>query len=142
MSAEQSAGGATPVARRRLSRSEQALVALRVGKNETLADLVMDRVDKDFVRAMHVMSFIAAYGVFVEQNKREPRSVLELAATVKGKRSRATLDRWAQKFREAFPEYDMPSVLWASVRDQVMGEELFADLDSDVLTFQIGAATL
>ena len=85
-----------------------------------------------------MLGVFSAFGVLLSL-------VVEMSETVKSKRSRQTLDRWARRFREAFPEYSMPSVLWASVRDEVMGDapKLFADeLDADVISLKIGAAHL
>jgi hypothetical protein len=121
---------------RKLSAMEQARISVRVGMNESLAEVVYQRCGGNHTKAMHVMGFVSVYGVFVEQNGREPRSLLELASTVKGKRSRATIDRWAQQFREAFPEYTMPAVLWSMVRDSVQAD------DPDVVSMQIGAVIL
>lgn len=146
VSAEKATGVEAPASRRRrLSATETARLSFRVSAHNTLADLVMERVGGDYVAATHVLGFISAFGVFVEQNGREPRSVVQLASSVKSKRSRATIDRWASKFREAFPEYEMPAVLWASVREQVMGDpSLFPGdkLDADVLSLKIGAVPL
>lgn len=122
---------------RRLSLGDQARLAMRVSTTDSLAELVLARTG-GHLRATHVLSFIAAYGVFVEQTGREPGSVLEMAATVKSERSRQTLDRWARQFRQAFPEYDMPAVLWASIRDQVVKDT--PPTSAEALSLQIGAA--
>lgn len=142
MSVEHSppAGGpeAKPGRRRRLSMTEQARIGGGVSLNETLAQLVMERVDGSHVKAMQVLSFIALYGVYVEQNGTEPRSVSDLARATRSKRSHATVERHGAAFREAFPEYSMPAVLWAKAREQLH----FLDSDEDVVSLQLGAVVL
>ena len=141
MSAEHAGTGggaeAKPARRRRLSMAEQARISARVSANETLAELVMERVGGSHVKAMHVLGFIAAYGIFVEQNGFEPRTPSQLARSGKSKRSAATIDRWGAVFKEAFPEYAMPTLLWSIARAQLP----FLD-DEDVVSLQLGAVQL
>ncbi len=120
----------------KLSKAQQARLGLSVG-NSTLADVVTDRVG--VFKAHRVLAFIAIYGVFVEQHGREPRSVSELARSSTSKRGRSTVDRYGAAFREAFPEYDLPTLVWSQVRHTM--EHLNVE-DDEVLSFQVGAAPL
>ncbi len=122
--------------RRKLSLSQQARVGASVGSS-TLADLVTERVG--VLKAHRVLTFIAIYGVFVEQNGREPRSVSELSRSAKSSRSRATIDRYGATFREAFPEYDMPTLMWAQARQKLGHLNV---QDDEVLSLQLGATPL
>lgn len=101
----------------------------------TLADVVLDRQSNP-IAAYHVLNYIAVWGVFVETQGREPRSIHEMSELVS--QSRATLDRWAQKFRKTFPEYDTPAVLWAQVRENLADPVE----DADRLTLKLGAVPL
>jgi hypothetical protein len=105
--------------------------------NSTLADLVTERVGA--LKAHRVLTFIAIYGVFVEQNGREPRSVSEMSRTATSERSRATIDRYGAAFREAFPEYDMPTLVWAQARQTM---DYLNVQDDEVLSLQLGATPL
>ncbi len=122
--------------RRKLSVTQQARVGASIGKS-TLADLVTERVG--VLKAHRVLTFIAIYGVFVEQNGREPRSVSELSRSATSDRSRATIDRYAVTFREAFPEYVMPTLVWAQARQTM--DHLNVQ-DDEVLSLQVGATPL
>ncbi len=73
---------------RKLSASKQARLGLAIGANSTLADLVTERAG--VLKAHRVLSFIAIYGVFVEQHGRAPGSVSELARSSTSYRSQAT----------------------------------------------------
>ncbi len=130
------------MAKKILNTVDQARIGVGIGSNETLAKIVLDRVDGSHVKAMHVLGFIAYYGVFVEQNGTEPRSINQVAMTGRSKRSRATIDRWGQTFREAFPEYAMPSHLWAIARGQVADDFDRIPTDEDVLSLQLGSVRL
>ncbi len=115
----------------------QVRLGVSVGANETLADLVTERVG--VFKAHRVLAFIAIYGVYVEQHGREPRSVSELSRSATSKRARATVDRYGAAFREAFPEYDLPTLLWAQARQTM--DHLNVQ-DDEVLSFQVGATPL
>jgi hypothetical protein len=110
-------------------------VGSRVGGSETLAELVAER-NIHPLRVLSVYSFIASWGIFVDALGYEPNSVDELAEVLKIKRDRAF--RWQKAFREAFPEYRTPALLWAAIDDQVNT----SSGDLSVVTMTIGAAKL
>lgn len=116
-------------------RSARAGAKLGKVTADTLADVVLDR-GANPVAAFHVLNYIALWGVFVESQGREPRSIRELAEL--GSQSRATIDRWAGKFRRTFPEYETPAVLWSQVRERIDAPAV----DPDRLTLVIGAVAL
>lgn len=137
MSDDGTAGGGRRSGTRRMSRREQAVLTARLTQDETLGDLVLSRVGGNFVKATHVLGYIACFGVFTVQNGREPSTMLELAESVKGQRSKATLDRYASAFRAAFPEYRTPSALWTMVAPRVVPSE-----NPDALALHLGAVPL
>jgi hypothetical protein len=116
-------------------RAAQSGAAVGYRTAETLADVVLDRQSNP-VTAYHVLNYIAVWGVFVESQGREPRSIREMSEIVG--QSRATIDRWASKFRKTFPEYETPAVIWAQVRSKVLDP---VD-DADRLTLKLGAIPL
>lgn len=116
-------------------RAAQAGAGVGYRTAETLADIVLDRQSNP-ITAYHVLSYVAVWGVFVESQGREPRSIREMSELVG--QSRATLDRWSQKFRKTFPEYDTPAVIWAQVRDKVVDPVE----DADRLALKLGAVAL
>jgi hypothetical protein len=116
-------------------RAAQSGASLGYRTAETLADVVLDR-QKNPVHAYHVLNYIAVWGVYVESQGREPRSILEMSEIVG--QSRATLDRWARRFRQTFPEYETPAVLWSQIRSKVLDP---VD-DADRLTLKLGAVPL
>ncbi len=122
---------------RKLTKAQQIRLAANVGANQTLADLVNERVGG--TKAHKVLSFIGIYGVFVEQHGYEPRSISELARAGTSSRSSATIDRYGAAFREAFPEYDMPTVLWYIAREAM--PHLNVE-NEEVLGMQLGATPL
>lgn len=107
----------------------------RVGSSDTLAELVAERKVNP-LRALSVFSWIAAWGIFVEGMGREPRSMAELIATLE--MNQRTAYRWQKAFREAFPEYKTPALLWAVVVDQVPVESH----DPAVMAMAMGGATV
>lgn len=128
---------------KKLSMVEQARISMGVGNNQTIADLVLERCEGSTSKAFLVISFIATYGVFVEQHGREPRSVSEVAHATLGRRSRATVNRWGAAFKEAFPELHLPTLMWATAREQLTWlDEKDEVLDDGKITLQLGAVTL
>jgi hypothetical protein len=125
VSAEESTKPVRPV--------KAADVARRVGQSGTLADFVVARGASP-LRSLHVFYWIAAWGMFQEVNGREPTSAEEIAPAI-GVNLR-TLYRWQKAFREVFPEYATPALLWALVGDQVQGD------NPDVMALQLGAAVI
>lgn len=135
----ETAGGGASARRRRLSVSEQARIALKVGSHQPLIDIVSARTSS-FQETLNVLRFIGVYGVYVEQNGREPRSISELALSATSSKHTATVNRWGADFRKAFPEYHLPVLLWAIVRPEVA--DLLDQADEDRLGFAIGAVII
>jgi hypothetical protein len=102
---------------------------LRTGTDRTLSDLVLSRTP-NFLTGVHVLAYIAMYGRFLEEHGREPRSVRELGAAVGARH--ATVHRYQQLFKAAFPEHETPLVIWLVSRDQVPGN------DVDTMALQLG----
>lgn len=94
--------------------------AWRTGSSQTLADLVAGRGAHP-LRGLSAFYWIAAWGVFVEANGREPASVDEVVESLRIKRS--TAFNWQKAFREIFPEYSTPATLWAIANEQVHGTD-------------------
>jgi hypothetical protein len=110
-----------------------AAAGLRVGQSETLAELVVGRGASP-LRALSAFYWIAAWGLFVDLNEREPRNVDEVASSC-GLKPR-TAYNWQKAFRELFPEYSTPATLWELVHDQVPGD------DPQIIGLQLGGATV
>ena len=142
--AERASGGGSPAGRRPAGSRRRAVRAgVKVGNTTAavLGDVVLDRVGGNPVTAVNVLSFVGAWGVFVEVYKREPSSLRELSQA--SGRSSRTIDRWASKFRDAFPEYRSPAVLWSQVRSQLIEEqEGKLVLDAERLALRLGGAHL
>lgn len=117
-------------------RSVRAGVTVGYVNADTLADVVLDRTSNP-VKAWQILSYVALFGVFVETQGREPRSIREMAEIFD--KSHATLNRWARSFKTAFPEYDTPAVLWVRVREQLNAR---AVEEVDSVAFRVGAAVL
>jgi hypothetical protein len=130
-------GGGAPAPRRRRSAAlaQQIGDGFSIGNASTLGDLLYER-SGNLRKMAQIGAFIAIWGRSVDAMGREPASVLELAEWINGKPSRATLSRYQVLFREAFPEYRTPSVLWSMARDQIGSEQI------EVIATQIGAVQL
>lgn len=101
--------------------------------SQTLGDLVHERVEGT-IDLYLVLSYVALWGSFSEMTGRPPSSNRELALT--WNRKPRTVDRWRDRFENAFPELESPAPLWATAREQVRSK------DPDVITHQLGAVDL
>ncbi len=116
------------------SRWQRASKSAKVGAEvSTLADLLAERGVHP-IRQVTVLSYVALWGQFRDAHEREPTSVDELAAGVGA--PKRTVYRWQKAFRETFPEYQSPAVLWEIARGQVAGD------DPKVVGMQMGAVKL
>lgn len=118
---------------RRVGARSAVAAGLRVGSSETLAALVLERGFSP-VRALSAFNWIGAWGVIHDATGREPRNVEEVADAL-GMPHR-TVYEWQAKFREIFPEYKTPAVLWQLVGSQVKST------DPRVVGFELGGASL
>jgi hypothetical protein len=105
---------------------------VRLSTSKTLADEIIERVG--FTESLRVARFIAFWGLYHETHGIEPASIDDLAAFL-GK-SKSWMFKLQSSFREAFPEYKSPAILWDRARDQVEGT------DPDVLVMKLGAVEL
>lgn len=106
---------------------------LRVGRSDTLAALVVEKGCSP-LRALSAFNWIGAWGIVHDSLEREPRSVEEVAQVVKV--SPRTVYGWQAAFREIFPEYSTPAVLWAKIHEQVETD------DPVVAGLSLGGASL
>lgn len=97
-----------------------------------LGDLVLDRCGREIGRAMKVLSYVAAWGLFYEANGRGPNTVREFSAAVKVPRN--TANRWDHAFRETFPDLESPALLWAQVKAGVRSDSV------EVVALEVGAS--
>lgn len=118
---------------RKIARDQ--LVGVQVGwkVQGVLADVVMERRGRQFGKALQVLCYVAAWGLFFEAHGRGPRTDREFAAGVKGVPLN-TGNRWKLLFRETFPELDDPGPLWEQVKAGVRSESV------EVVAVEVGAA--
>jgi hypothetical protein len=76
-----------------------------------LTEYLLRRVG--FRKAVQVMTFIAAWGIFIEMNGRPPVNVTEYS--VWWNQSVPTGYREQERFRLAFPEEVDPTAMWARI---------------------------
>lgn len=105
---------------------------VRLATSKTLADEIIERVG--FRESLRVARFIAFWGLYHEACGKEPSTVEDLA-TFLGK-SNSWVYKLQVSFRETFPEYKSPAILWDRARDQIEGT------DPDVLVMKLGAVEL
>jgi len=92
-----------------------------VSGSETLTDHLMER-GLSLIQAMGVCRYVAMWGLYREATGVEPESVDQIIERVKV--PRRTAFKWQKSFREAFPEYQSPAVLWEMVKSDVRAQEL------------------
>lgn len=108
-------------------------VGWSVGQSKTLTDVLMDR-GLSMSKAVQVCYYVAVWGLYRDALGMEPESADVLALALKV--DRRTVFRWQAAFRQAFPEFRSPAVLWEMVKADVRGD------DAQSVAFQIGAASL
>lgn len=91
-------------------------LGLQVGASESVGELLTER-GIGSLRQQSVLKWIALWGIFVTAAGREPRSPDEVIVGLRVKRRSAY--NYQRAFREAFPEFDTPAVLWAMVAAEV-----------------------
>lgn len=116
---------------KRASFKEQLEAGAAVGANRTLIAFLSDR-GLSHTESLHVLKFVAIWGLTTEKLGREPRVIEDICEVVPYRR--ATAFKWQTAFRDAFPEYQTPAVLWSIVRGWADAE------DVEVMAMQLAGA--
>jgi len=109
------------MAKKTASAKAQIRAGARVGRNKTLAEILSAR-GFSTRRTLTVLKFVAVWGLYLEHEGKEPATVDDICALTGYNRS--TVFGWQSSFREAFPEYQSPAVLWSIVSDTANSEEV------------------
>lgn len=104
-----------------------------IANDETLADLVRTRASG--LQMFHVLVYIAMWGRYRDSTGVPPPSNRQLAAALKA--NPRTVDRYRQRFEDAFPELEDPGPLYDAARGAVG-----ADDDPELAAVKLGGATL
>lgn len=82
-----------------------------------------------------LVAFVAGWADFIESQGRPPRNVAEYAVSVRQSHTKAY--RELSYFREAFPEYETPTELWALIKERAP-----AGRNRDLLALELGSVQL
>ena len=99
--------------KRKAPPKSQIVAGSRVGRNKTLIDALATRGLTN-IESLHVLKYVAVWGLYLEETGNEPRTVDEICELVSYKR--AVMFKWQTAFRKAFPEYTTPAILWSVAR--------------------------
>jgi hypothetical protein len=130
-------GVAKPSRQLRLGLREGISDGWAVGSNATLADLVGARTSG--LGLFYVLMYVGLWGRYLDEHGEPPPSNRQLARAFK--LAPRTVDRYRDRFDDAFPELDDPAQLYDAVRfklahDTVTGES------PEVWAFKLGGAEL
>jgi hypothetical protein len=125
-------GVAKPSRQLRLGLREGISDGWAVGSNATLADLVGSRTSG--LGLFYVLMYVGLWGRYLEAHGEPPPSNRQLALAFK--LAPRTVDRYRDRFDDAFPELDDPAKLLEAVHLEVTGDS------PEVWAFKLGGAEL